>query len=67
MSKWSIDKLIVVGLIVMFIVSIVASFRTGAGGELQATIAGGLAGYLSRAVKDRNDERSDSDDLQRHK
>ena len=67
MSKWSIDKLIVVGLVVMFIVSIVASFWTGTGGELQATIAGGLAGYLSRGVKDRNDERSDSDDLQRHK
>lgn len=57
MNRWSIDKLIVVGLVVMFIVSIVASFWTGTGGELQATIAGGLAGYLSRSVKDRNDER----------
>lgn len=60
MSKWSIDKLIVVGLIVVLIVSIVASFWTGTGGELQATIAGGLAGYLSRSVKDRNDDRRDS-------
>lgn len=57
MNKWSIDKIIVVGLIAVLIVSIVVSFRTGAGGELQATIAGGLVGYISRSIKDHNDER----------
>lgn len=56
MNKWNVDKIIVVGLIAVLIVSIVASFWTGNGVELQATIAGGLVGYISRSIHDRNDD-----------
>ena len=60
MNRWSIDKLIVVGLIVVLIVSIATSFWTGTGAELQATIAGGLVGYISRSIKEHNDDRRNS-------
>lgn len=63
MSKWSSDKIAVFGLIVALITSIVAGIFTGNGVELQTTIASGLVGYIGRVIQ----ERSDSDDLQRHK
>lgn len=63
MTRWSADKIAVFGLIVALITSIVVGIWTGNGVELQTTIASGLVGYIGRVIQ----ERSDSDDLQRHK
>jgi len=63
MKNWSADKIAVFGLVIALIISIVAGIYTGNGVELQTTIASGLVGYIGRVIQ----ERSDSDDLQRHK
>ena len=64
MSKWGTDKIAVVGLVAALILSIIASIWTGNGVELQTNIASGLVGYIGGRVI--RQERSDSDDLQRH-
>lgn len=63
MKNWSADKIAVFGLVIALIISIVAGIYTGNGVELQTTIASGLVGYIGRVIQ----ERSDSDDLPRHK
>lgn len=63
MKNWSADKIAVFGLVIALIISIIAGIYTGNGVELQTTIASGLVGYIGRVIQ----ERSDSDDLQRHK
>ena len=52
MNKWSVDKIIAVGLIAALLMSIVTFVWTGKGTELQNTIAGGLVGYLSRTLQE---------------
>lgn len=64
MKNWSADKIAVCGLVIALIISILAGIYTaGNGVELQTTIASGLVGYIGRVIQ----ERSDSDDLPRHK
>lgn len=63
MNKWSSDKIAVAGLVFALIISIIVGIFTGNGVELQTTIASGLVGYIGRVIQ----ERSDNDDLQRHK
>lgn len=61
MNKWSVDKIIAVGLIAALLMSIVTFVWTGKGTELQNTIAGGLVGYLSRTLQEFvNDKKEDS-------
>ena len=61
MHKWSVDKIIAIGLIAALLISILTFVWTGKGTELQNTIAGGLVGYLSRTLQEfAGDKKEDS-------